>query len=111
MGKGSNLGEFEQTVLFALARLDDRATGRDVYRELVAVTERDVSVASVHVTLTRLADKGLLDTDMAPGPEGLGKDVKHFALNPVGSRRLREARAHWERLWDGIGLPSSTGSS
>lgn len=111
MGRGSNLGELEQTVLFTLARLGRTCSARDVYAELVEVTGRDTSVAAVHVTLGRLEDKGLADVEMAEGPEGLGRDVKHFVLTSAGLDALREARARWERLWAGVGLGSQHGTS
>jgi DNA-binding PadR family transcriptional regulator len=104
MGKGANLGEFEQTVLFTLARFREPVTGRAVYKELMNATGRDLSIASVHVTLTRLEAKGLLDESVGPGPEGVGKTVKHFALNALGGRALKESREHWERLWHGARL-------
>lgn len=111
MTKGSILGEFEQTVLFTLARLDGAATGREVYTELLAVTGRDASIASVHVTLTRLEEKGFLKAKLAPGPEGLGKEVKQFALNRAGLHMLRECRAHWDQLWDGVDLEAGKAGS
>ncbi|HZD03313.1 MAG TPA: hypothetical protein VE173_00295 [Longimicrobiales bacterium] len=107
MGKGDNLGEFEQTVLFTLARLDGPASARAVYAKLVDVTERDVSVASVHVTLGRLEEKGAVGSSFGAGPEGLGREVRHFVLTPAGYGELRDARAHWERLWQGLDLDAT----
>ncbi len=102
MNKVTHLGELEQTVLFALERLGRSGTGRDVYREIVAVTGRDTSVAGVHVTLGRLHDKGFLRMSMAVGPEGVGRDVRHFGLSTEGRAAIRRARDYWLRLWSGV---------
>lgn len=104
MGKGDNLGEFEQTVLFTLARIEGSASARAVYTKLVELTERDVAVASVHVTLGRLEEKGAVASSLCDGPQGLGRKVRHFALTPTGRSELRAARDHWERLWRGLDL-------
>ncbi|NKB88540.1 MAG: PadR family transcriptional regulator [Acidobacteria bacterium] len=97
-------------MLFTLARLDRAATGRDVYLELVEVTGRDASVAAVHVTLGRLEDKGLVAIRMGDGAEGLGRQVRHFALREPGMQALRDSRTHWERLWNGIALEPGDGA-
>lgn len=101
MGKGQHLGEFEQTVMLSVARFEEPAPSRMIYQALVEVTGRDASVASVHVTLTRLEAKGFLDGTFGDGPAGLGKQVKHFALTADGGQALNTSREHWNRLWEG----------
>jgi DNA-binding PadR family transcriptional regulator len=52
------LGEFEHVVLLALLRLEDRAYGVTVRREIQARTNREVSIGAVYATLDRLQAKG-----------------------------------------------------
>ena len=101
MGKGQHLGEFEEAVLLAVARFDAPATSRAIYLTLVEVTARDVSLASVHVTLTRLEATGFLDKTLDASPKALGKQVMHFALTAEGGQALQESRDRWNRLWEG----------
>lgn len=104
MGKGQTPGELELTVMLSLAGADGALSSREVYEAIVALTGRDLAVASVHVTLNRLEVKRLVDTRMAPGPEGVGREVKHFALSRRGVAMLRESRTYWDRLWSAARL-------
>ena len=98
--KGSHLGEFELTVMLVLTALDEPASGRRVYEQIVGQTGRDAAVAAVHVTLARLEEKGLLELSLAP--EGSGsRAVRHFAVTPEGEQALTQARDYWDRLWAG----------
>lgn len=104
MSKGQNLGELELTVLLALAAGSGPLSSREVYESIVDATGREVAVASVHVTLTRLHDKRLVETSLRPGPAGLGRQVKHFAISTTGTTALHDCRAYWSKLWRAAGL-------
>ena len=96
------LGEFEHQVLLALMRLGDNAYSAPVVVELEERTGRPIRTAAVYIALRRLEEKGLVSSTMhAPGPEG-GRDRRHFAVTADGRERLREARATYLRLWDGL---------
>ena len=96
------LGEFEHQVMLALLRLGQGAYSAPIVNELEARTGRPVKSAAVYIALRRLEDKGLVASRMvAPGDEG-GRDRRHFDVTPEGRRRLREARAALERLWEGL---------
>ena len=98
MGKGRHLGEFEQSVLLALA-IQKRATlGRDIYDQIVERTRRDVSLAAVYMTLQRLARKGYVKTGIDAPVDG-GRVLKTFALTTTGAEALKVARADMDRLW------------
>lgn len=99
MGKGKHLGEFEQAVLLTVAGLRGPGTSRGIYDALIRAADRDVSVASVHVTLTRLAAKGYVDTHSKPGRGGNSRHVQHFELTATGGAALNAAREQWDRLW------------
>jgi DNA-binding PadR family transcriptional regulator len=101
MGKGDYLGEFEQLVLLALATVGEDVPGRDVYEEIVRSTGREVAVTAVYVTLNRLQKKGFVDAAMGEAtPERGGRAKKLFRLLPAGAGALKQARAHFDILWE-----------
>lgn len=93
-------GEFEQVVLLALAGIGRETTGREVYETIVDTTGRDASVASVHITLNRLHEKGWATSrSVEPPPGAGGKPRRRYALSPDGASVLAEVRATLDRLW------------
>lgn len=63
------LGGFEQAVLLAVVRRGDDAYGRTILTEVKERLQRDVSAGAIQATLTRLEQKGLLDSRIGPGTE------------------------------------------
>lgn len=103
MGKGDFLGEFEQVVLLAVARLDGDGYGVTVRREIERRTGREVTVGSVYTTLARLEEKGLVaSVEGEPTPRRGGRARKHFRIRPEGVRALEAARGMMDRMWDGV---------
>lgn len=103
MGKGEHLGEFEQVVLLAIARLGDGAHGAAIHAEIEETTGRDVSLATVYVTVSRLAEKGYLETSAGlASPERGGRARKVAALTAEGRAQLRAVRLTMEQLWKGV---------
>ncbi|MGD2068795.1 MAG: helix-turn-helix transcriptional regulator [Gemmatimonadota bacterium] len=103
MGKGDHLGEFEEIVLLAVGRLEGDGHGASIHEEILATTGRDVSIAAVYVTLSRLADKGYVDTGVElAGEERGGRPRKTFALAEAGIAELQRSRIVHARLWDGL---------
>lgn len=105
MGRGDNLGELEALVLTAVMRVGDGANGTAVFREIEARTGRDASLPSVHVTLNRLEEKGLLTSwTTDPSPRG-GRPRRFYEPTPAGVRALHEFRNMWRSVWSGLDLP------
>jgi DNA-binding PadR family transcriptional regulator len=99
--RGAIPGEFEQVVLLALASVTGEASGRQVYEAVMASTGRDASVAAVHITLARLADKGWATVTTAPpAPHEGGKPRKRYALSSEGAAMLARQRAQLDALWE-----------
>lgn len=108
MGKGEFLGELEQVVLLAVARLEGEGYGVSIRREIERRTGRAVTVGSVYATLARLEDKGLLSSrEGEPTPRRGGRARKHFRISSDGVRALRASRGMMERLWDGVELDAA----
>jgi PadR family transcriptional regulator PadR len=105
MGRGGYLGEFEQVVLLALARLGDDAYGMRIRAEIEARAGRRASIGAVYATLERLVSKGLArETDVAGGSERSGLARRFYALTPEGRTALEDARDLQARMWAGLEL-------
>lgn len=110
MAKGEHLGEFEQLVLLAVARLDGDGYGVTIRQELVRRAGRRASVAAVYATLDRLASKGFVSTRMGSAtPERGGRAKRHYRLEPAGARALLESRSELDRMWEGLDLEARPG--
>ena len=104
------LGEFEQMVLLAVARLQGEGYGVSLRSEIEERTGRDVSVGSVYSTLDRLESKGLVSSrEGDPTPVRGGRAKRLFRIQPAGERALAETRAMMDALWEGVEVPG-TGS-
>ncbi len=108
MGKGSHLGEFEQLVMLALARVGDRAYSVPVHEEILATTGRDVAVASVYVTLSRLEDKGMVASETEPRQEATGRPRRFYRVTDAGWEALELSRTILDTMWDGVRAPERT---
>ncbi len=103
MGTREYLGEFEQVVLLALARLDEGGYGGAIHAEILETSGRDVSIPAVYVTLKRLERKGLVSSTLRTPADG-GRAKKIYALEPEGHAALERSRELFERLWSGANV-------
>ncbi|MDP2497350.1 MAG: helix-turn-helix transcriptional regulator [Candidatus Palauibacterales bacterium] len=95
------LGKLQLSVLMAVATLDDEAYGLGVRREVSEVRGREYSVGAIYTTLSRLEEKGLLESwETPPRPERGGRSRRQYELTAAGRTALREARRVAARLWD-----------
>ena len=105
MGKGSILGEFEQVVLLAVARLDNEGYGVTIRREIEDRAGREVTIGAVYATLSRLEEKGHASSweGEAEARRG-GRARRHYRIEPSGARALAAARGMMDQMWDGVDL-------
>ncbi len=109
MPKGDFLGEFEQVVLLALARLKDRAYGMAIREEIEDRTGRDVGIGSVYSALDRMEKKGFVSSRVGdPTPERGGRAKRFYTLEWPGFVALDRTRDMYARLWDGLQLERDT---
>jgi len=101
----SNLGDLQQMVMLAVARLGDQAYGAAIRSELKAVAKRSVSVPTVYVTLVRLEDQGFVESAEVPREGQSGRARRVFNLTRKGWSALEGARAAMARLWHGVARP------
>lgn len=102
MGRDT-LGEFEQLVLLATARLGDAAYVVPIIDEIARRTGRESSHAAVYVALRRLEKKGLVTSELGDStPERGGRAKRYFRLEAEALERLRESRDALLAMWDGV---------
>jgi len=103
LSRNDFLGEFEQIVLLAIARLGDAAYGVSIRRELEEQTARSVALGSVYAAVDRMERKGLLRSDVGdPTPVRGGRAKRYYGLTPTGAEALRRSRELLDGLWDGL---------
>ncbi|HKG95712.1 MAG TPA: helix-turn-helix transcriptional regulator [Gemmatimonadaceae bacterium] len=108
------LGEFEQVVLLAVARLAGDGYGMTVRREIERRTGRAVSIGAVYATLDRLERKGLVSSREGEStPERGGRARRHFVLERAGAQALRRTQRMLEQMWADVelGAPRKAGTS
>ncbi len=85
------LGELEQVVLFALARLEGQAHGASISREIEERVDRVVAPGALYTVLDRLESKGFVESWIGDStPERGGRRRKEYRLLPEGARELRD---------------------
>lgn len=103
MAAALNLGDLQQLTMLAVARLGDNAFGGAIQDELQKVAGREVSVSTIHVTLVRLEDQGLVESKRTlPDPSRGGKGKRFFHLTPKGWESLEASRNALASMWEGV---------
>jgi DNA-binding PadR family transcriptional regulator len=98
--KRSTIGEFEEIVLIITASLEGDAYGVTITNEIEKQTGRSVGFNTVHTTLQRLEEKGLITSSMGGATtERGGRRKRYFTLTAQGARTLRELKALRDRLY------------
>jgi len=99
----SDLGEFEEIVLLAVAVLTPEAYSVVIAEELEQQTGKTVTTGAVHAALQRMENKGLLSSRMGEAtPERGGRGKRIFTVTASGSRVLHEVRHVRDSLWSRI---------
>lgn len=95
------IGELEHQTMLALLHLSRDAHTARIVAELEERTGHETALSSVYIVLRRLEEKGWVASEMV-APEGGGRDRRIFSVTAEGLARLREVRAVYTRLWDGL---------
>ncbi|MEM9339247.1 MAG: helix-turn-helix transcriptional regulator [Bacteroidota bacterium] len=99
MGK-SNLGEFEELVLLTVMILQKEAYILKIKDELLAQAKRKSAMGALHVTLSRLEEKGFLTSDMAGATkERGGRRKRIYELTAAGKSILSEIHETRNSMW------------
>ena len=99
----SDLGEFEELVLLAVAVFTPEAYSVVIAEELEQQTGKTVTTGAVHAALQRLENKGLVSSQMGEATsERGGRRKRIFKVTIAGSRILHEVRDVRNNLWSRI---------
>jgi PadR family transcriptional regulator, regulatory protein PadR len=101
--KGTYLGELEELVLLTVGVLHPKAYGVAVMDEIARKVGRSLNISAVHAVLTRLEDKGFVQSQMSePSQERGGRRKRIFTLTALGKRALEDANEMRNELFNQI---------
>lgn len=99
------LGELEQLVMLAVLRAGDEAYGVSILHEIETRAGRALTLGTVHKTLGRLEEKGLVESHTGePTPVRGGRRKRLFVVTPAGRAALRASLDMTRRMARGLGL-------
>jgi PadR family transcriptional regulator PadR len=103
------LGGFENLLLLVILRLDDRAYGVAIRRELLEQAEKDVAIGAIYTGLDRLEKKGFVKSwSGEPTPERGGRAKKFYRVTAQGKKALEETHRAVRRLSIGLEAMNQT---
>ncbi len=89
--KGTHLGEFEELVLLMVGVLQKEAYGIAIKDELEKKTGRRPSIGALHSALSRLGEKGFLDSKLEGATEDRrGRRKRFYLLTPAGAQIIKQ---------------------
>ena len=94
------LGEFEELVLTMVCILGEGAYGNVIVQEFENQLDRKVNLSSVHITLYRLEDKGLLTSHYGGATKTRGgRRKRYFSITNAGRNLLDKMKDDRMKLW------------
>jgi DNA-binding PadR family transcriptional regulator len=103
--KPSNyIGEFEELVLLAILHQSDNAYGVTIHEALEEATNRSITIGSLYTTLSRLEEKGLVESWTGePTAERGGRAKRHYRVKGSAQTLLKDVQAARQRLMSLVG--------
>ena len=94
------IGEFEELVLLTIACLGDEAYGVAIKEDIERRAKRGISIGSLHSTITRLEEKGFLNSALGePTNERGGRRKRFFSITSSGQVALGNIKNLRDSLW------------
>jgi PadR family transcriptional regulator PadR len=101
------IGEFEELVLLAILSQGDNAYGVTIREALEGATNRSITVGSLYTTLSRLEEKGLVQSWAGePTAERGGRAKKHYKIKGSAQLLLKQVQCARQRLMKSDALGS-----
>ena len=98
--KGTYLGEFEELVMLSVGVLHPHGYGVAIKNHIEKLTQRKVTLSTVHATLHRLMKKGFLQSEFGEATkERGGKRKKLFTITVAGNKALLASKGWRDELW------------
>lgn len=101
--KGTNLGEFEELVLLAVAAMQQESYSLAITSEINKVTGRNITFGVVHSALHRMEKKGYVTSEMSGATQERGGRRKRiFTISSAGKKVLISSKEQRDELWGKI---------
>ena len=99
--KETKLGDFEEVIMLLIGILgEEYSYALKISEEFKAQTGRASSIGAVHSTLSRLEDKGFLESEMGKSTaERGGRRKRIYTITAYGRRVLQESKDFKLSLW------------
>lgn len=98
--KGTYLGEFEELILLLVGIMGEEAYGLAIVGELKQQVNRTATIGAVHSALSRLEEKGLLNSKLSGATkERGGRRKRIFEVTASGKNALEISRDARANLW------------
>ena len=98
--KDIRINEFEEVILLIIGILGEEAYALRIVKEYKEQSGKSYSIGSLHGTLERLSDKGLLVSKMGmPSAERGGRRKRVYEITAEGQQLLLESKKLRESLW------------
>lgn len=108
MTEVQRLTDLEQLLLLSVLQAGERAHAGSIQEVLADRGERRTSLGSIYVTMTRLEERGLVESSMGdPTGQRGGKAKRYYAVTPDGVLALDHSRRVLERMWEGVPIPDA----
>jgi DNA-binding PadR family transcriptional regulator len=105
MNEKHALSDVELLVLLALIRLSPHAYGVPIAREIEVAGKRLVALSSVYAALQRLAERGLVRSELSEArQERGGRAKRYFQITGEGLREVRSTQQALIGMWQGVPL-------
>ena len=99
--KETRLGDFEEVIMLLIGILgEEYSYALKISEEFKSQTGRGASIGAVHSTLSRLEDKGFLNSEMGKSTAKRGGRRKRiYTITAYGRRVLQESKDFKLSLW------------
>ena len=93
----------EEYILLAIVRLREGAYGVAIRNRLTQDTGETWAFGAVHVMLSRLEKKGLLESYLAePTPQRGGRSKRIYTMTSLGRQTMEQIKKVQDRVWSDI---------
>jgi len=93
----------EEYILLAIVRLREGAYGVAIRNRLKQDTGETWAFGAVHVMLSRLEKKGLLESYLAePTPQRGGRSKRIYTMTSLGRQTMEQIKKVQDRVWSDI---------
>lgn len=97
------LGKFEDVIVNAVFHLRDDAYGIAIHARAEELSTKPIAIGAVYTTLSRLEEKGLLESHTGePTAKRGGRRKRYYALTTRGLEMLLAETMRVKRLYPGL---------